>query len=138
MKKSKKALVTVLAVASMVIPASASVSAAVPPDSGIVSPNYVAITTTSISLTKTGGKLESYGMMTVRSGYTCGMTAELQKYDGSWQTIMTWYPSGKYSCALDELWDYDSNYVYRLKITYKSYNSSGTCVESVEKYSNEV
>lgn len=138
MKKSKKALIAALALACTVVPASAGVSAAVPPDSGVVSPNYVAISSTSVSLTKASGKLECYGKVIVASGYTCSMTAELQKYDGSWQPEKTWYPTGRTICVLDEKWDYDSNYVYRLKITYKAYNSSGACVDSVTKYSDQV
>lgn len=41
MKKSKKVLSTILAAACIAIPAAATdVSAALPPDSGIVSPQY--------------------------------------------------------------------------------------------------
>lgn len=138
MKKSKKALIAVLAVASMVVPTSAGVSAALPPDSSISSPNYVVIDTTEISLTKSSGKLEPYGSMTVPIGYTCSMTSELQKLDGSWQTIATWYGTGKTSCILDQTWGYNSSYSYRLKITYYAYNSSGTCVDSTVRYSNIV
>lgn len=139
MKKSKKALIAVLAVASMVVPTSAGVSAALPPDSGIASPNYVGISSADISLTKKNAEeLKLYGNMAVRSGYTCGMTAELQKYDGSWQTIATWYATGKLLCSMDQTWGYNSSYTYRLKITYKAYNSSGTCVDSIVKYSKEV
>lgn len=138
MKKSKKALIAVLAVASMVVPTSAGVSAALPPDSGITAPNYVAINKANISLSKSSGELKLFGSMEVPSGYTCGMTAELQRYDGSWQTIATWYATGKLLCSMDQTWGYNSSYTYRLKITYNAYNSSGTCVDSLVKYSNEV
>lgn len=139
MKNSKKILSTLLAVACIgTSAATTSVSAAALPDSGVVSPQYIALTATELLLEEQSGQLSCYACTKVSSGYKCGMTMELQQYNGSWDTVKTWTASGNTMCALDELWSPAKNYNYRLKITFNAYNSSGTRIETVTKYSSEV
>lgn len=139
MKNSKKILSTLLAVACIgTSAATTSVSAAALPDSGVVSPQYVAILSTSISLTEQSGQLKCYGKVSAQYGYTCNMVVELQQDNGSWDTVKTWTTSKNDTSTSDELWSPAKNYNYRLKITFNAYNSSGTCIETVTKYSSEV
>lgn len=118
----------------------APVSAKVIPDDGIVSPQYVAITSKSCSLSITGGEADCYGYTQVKDGgYSAGTTVELQRYVGDdWITIETWSKKKTYSSSVEKYYDVTKGYDYRLRVTHASYNSSGTLLEAVTSYSRTV
>lgn len=117
----------------------APVSAKVIPDDGIVSPQYVAITSKSCSLSITGGTADCYGYTQVKTGYSAGTTVELQRYVGDdWITIETWNKKRSSSSSVNEYQTVSKGYKYRVKVTHASYNSSGTLLEAVTSYSKTV
>lgn len=95
------------------------------------------ITNWSESLTGSSGNLTCNGTTKVNSGYSAGVTVELQKYTTSWGTIKTWSASGGTKASVSEPYSV-SRGSYRLKVTHKAYNSSGSLAESFVKYSNTV
>lgn len=97
----------------------------------------IAITGYSESLTGSSGSYTCYGSTRVASGYSAGVTVELQKYTSGWGTIMTWSASGGSKASLNQPYAVPRG-TYRLKVTHKAYNSSGSLVESFVKYSNTV
>lgn len=108
-------------------------------DNEVVMPMNVAITLTSNNLELgSAGKLTCEGRTDVQSGYTAGVTMELQQYDAGWRTIKTWSNSTLRSVALEETHYVSSGHSYRLKLTHTAYNSSGTLVETITKYSDVV
>ena len=117
----------------------APVSAKVIPDDGIVSPQYVAITSKSCTLSITSGEADCYGYTQVKTGYSAGTTVELQRYVGNdWVTIETWSKKKTYSSSIDEIYGVTKGYKYRLRVTHASYNSSGKLLEAITSYSRTV
>ena len=105
-----------------------------------VSPNYIAILDLSnyLSLESSDGKLYCQGDTHVYWGYTAGVTVELQQYDGSWNTIKTWYNAENSRFAVVSEYYYVTNGTYRLKVTHEAYNSNGTIADSETTYSDIV
>ena len=109
------------------------------PDNEVITPMNIVITKTLNDLELgSAGKLTCEGQTNVQSGYTAGLTMELQQYDAGWRTIKTWNGSASRSVALEETHSVSSGYNYRLKLTHTAYNSSGTLVETITKYSDVV
>lgn len=74
---------------------------------------------------------------------TVDLTMDLQRYvkeNGKeyWDTLKTWTSSGTYVASLNKTWYVSSGYEYRLRITAKVYNSSGTLQEMQVDYSDSV
>ena len=112
-------------------------SAALPSTGDIVSPNNIIINATEYDFVlKSLGVLECYGATDVPSGYIAYVKVELQQKDGSWSTIKTW--SDRYECfaIVDENYAVASGYSYRLKLTYKAYDSNDNLIETLTDYSD--
>lgn len=108
-------------------------------NSNVVLPSNIAITAMNNSLSLGSvDKLSCYGKTSVQSGYTAEVVVELQQKDGGWNTIKTWSNSGSPFAIVDEDRYVSKGYSYRLKLTHKAYNSRGTQVESITKYSETV
>lgn len=105
-----------------------------------VSPKYTAILDLSnyLSLESSDGKLYCQGDTHVYWGYKAGVTVELQQYDGSWNTIKTWYNAENSRFAVVSEYYYVVNGTYRLKVTHEAYNSNGTVAETEITYSDIV
>ena len=116
----------------------ATVNAAVIDNGEIISPSNIAVTTTYHSLEKISGELSCYAETNVQQGYKSGVVVELQRRDSVWTTVKTWSDTGNYYALVDETYKPASGYYYRLKITFKAYDSSWNQVESIVKYSEVV
>lgn len=103
-----------------------------------ISIQNIAVTDTSSSLSHFAEIMNCTGKTTVQVGYTAGLTMELQQDNGGWDTIKTWSTSGGRSVGLTKSYAVSSGYRYRLKTTHKAYNSNGSLVESIVRYSNIV
>lgn len=133
--KVKKVIAVIMAMVMCLGMTNTFVSAATADDS-VISPQNVAIISTSNELTlNSNGKLECYGKTATQYGYTAGIIVELQR-NGT--TIKTWTDNGGMTALVDETYTYTSGYTYQLKLTHKAYNSAGTLVESFVKYSNVI
>ena len=140
MKKSKfkKVIAITMAATTMCLCVSSAVGAKAPDSGSIISPQNIAVTTTDSQLTLGSyGELSCYGTTQVQSGYTAEVIVELQQFNGGWGTIQTWSKKGGRS-AMVNVNHYVIKGSYRLKLTHNAYNSSGTLVESIPKYSNTV
>lgn len=86
------------------------------------------------------GKSTSYGRVQLaNSTDTVDLILELQQRDnGTWSTIKDWSTSGSRTVSLEKDWYVLSGYSYRVRVTAKVYNSSGTLVETASLYSRMV
>lgn len=130
------AVITVTACAAVTTGFSGHAEAAKIDDS--VSIQNIVINDASNSLWRSGNTMNCYGNTKVPSGYSSGLTMELQKYDGGWTTIKTWSSTGGTSATLSRTHSVSSGYRYRLKTTHKAYNGAGGTAETIVKYSSEV
>lgn len=139
MKKSKfKKVIAVMMAAALCLCATGAACAKVPDSGSEISPQNIAITLTANNLTLGSfGKLTCFSKTTTQPGYVAEVVVELQKDDGGWGTIYTWSKKGGTIASVDEDY-YVGKGTYRLKLTHKAYNSSGTLIESFNKYSKTV
>ena len=77
------------------------------------------------------------GSAYVANGYNATVVMELQQKNGTWKPIKRWSKSGGY-VSMNESYRVSSKYYYRVAVTAKVYNSSGSLVESKTSYSGEV
>lgn len=142
MMKMIKRLLTALTAVSMCISATCSfvtVNAAVIDNGDVVAPANIAITKGDYDFYETsGGALSCYGKTSVQAGYKSGVVVELQRYNGGWTTVKTWSSRGNTISVVDETYKPLSGYNYRLKISYKAYDSSWNLIETITKYSGEL
>lgn len=108
---------------------------------GIVSPQFIGITTLSANLSiDSSGRTTSTGIVRPsNSNYTSYLTVSLQKFiSGSWTTINSWSGSG---AGLYGVTNSGSYYVgsgtYRACSIASIYNSSGSLVDTATAYSAE-
>lgn len=105
----------------------------------VIMPMNIAIAATGNELTLgSGGKLSCFGETETHAGYVAEVIVELQKLNGGWETIVKWTDKAEDYAVIDNSRYVSSGYSYRLKITHKAYNSNGTLVETITKYSNTV
>ena len=143
MKKSNvlmKAAVVTIALACCGSVASAEGAKGVTELNGsVIAPYNVAINVIECSLTMpSAGTVHCSAKTTTMAGYKAETIVELQKLDGIWGTIKKWSDKGSMGASVSEDYAVAKGYSYRLKTTHKAYNSSGTLVESFERYSNIV
>lgn len=101
-----------------------------------IAPLYIAISTSSNSLSiSNSGKAQCYGS-TKASGYKAKVKVELQQKNGTWGTIKTWTKSGEISSAVSESYSVSKGYSYRLKTTHYALDSNGKVIESFTTYSS--
>lgn len=141
----KKTILTKLAasVAAISMLGSAAIVptyAALPPDQGGASVQFIAITSTTRKITlQSGGVVNCHAQTTVASGHRAGLLVELQQYkDNNWTTIKSWSKSASNSVTIDEDYSVSKGYKYQLRVTHSSYNSSGKLLEATVQYSNTV
>ncbi len=105
-----------------------------------VSPCFTAIQSCSRAIEKENswGKLYCEGTTSTYSSYKASITAELQHYDGSWNTIKTWVDAPNDDYAVIGEYYYVGTGSYRLKTTHKALNSNGTTAETFIEYSDTV
>ncbi len=103
-----------------------------------ISIQNIVITNAINTLWRSGNTMNCNGKTTVPSGYSSGLTMELQKYDGGWTTIKTWSSTGSTRTEMSRTHSVSSGYRYRLKTTHKAYNGAGGTAETIVKYSSEV
>lgn len=106
-----------------------------------IQPWYTNITTLSVSLNiSSSGYSTCYGKVNlVNSTDTSNLSIELQQKSGStWSTIKTWDTTGSNTFSLEKNWYVSSGYTYRILVTAKVYNSSGTLQETASSYSSTV
>ena len=105
----------------------------------ILAPYNIAITNARCILTMDSpGTLTCYGDTYVISNYKAGITVELQKLDGDWDTIKTWTSTANKEAIVNENWYVTKGYSYRLKTSHYAYNSSGNLIEVIPSYSAEI
>ncbi len=103
------------------------------------SPMYVGISVASINFdTNSNGSLHCDGYTSVWKDYNAGIVAELQQYDGGWNTIKTWSDYAADFASVDNNWFVVGGYSYRLKTTHYAYDSNWNQVYSVVKYSKTI
>ncbi len=108
-------------------------------DNEIILPMNIAIAATGNELTLvSAGKFYCFGETEVISGYSAGVVVELQQLNGSWQTIKDWSDQNTYYAAIEDDYYVSKGYNYRLKLTHTAYNSYGTLIETITKYSDVV
>lgn len=100
------------------------------------SANYIAISSVYLNLKMSGGMFECSGNTMTEDNYTAGVTVNLQRYDGGWETIETWSDTGEQIAEVDKYYTPLKGYKYRLYSVHKAYNGNGSCIESVTKYSD--
>lgn len=73
------------------------------------------------------------------ASYTVMLTLELQRGGGtSFSTIKSWEDSGSGTVTLDQSWYVSRGYEYRVYVTARVYNSSGSLVETATTVSDTV
>ena len=143
MKKSKIIKKISAAIIAMSFCASAMpilpVNAALP-DNDVIQPMNIAITSKNAKITVGNWRaLTCEGKTVVTTGYTAGLTVELQEDSGSgWTTIKTWTSKGSTAVNISETYYGSSGCSYRLKNTHRAYNSAGTVVETLYTYSSTI
>jgi hypothetical protein len=114
-------------------------SAALPSTGDIVSPKNIVINATEYDFVlKSFGVLECYGSTDVPMGYVAYVKVELQQNDGGWDTIKTWSNKGGTNAFIDRDYAVMSGYSYRLKLTYKAYDSNDNLIETITDYSEVI
>lgn len=106
--------------------------------SDMISLQYIGLEDVTANLNISGsGYAKCSGSAETRSGYNATVVMELQQKNGTWKPIKTWSKSGGY-VSMNESCQVSSKYYYRVAVTAKVYNSSGSLVESETSYSGEV
>lgn len=137
----KKTASIIIAVATCFNTISHSVLASHPqsiPDSGIVSPMNIAISSYTHECCVESSGIICYGQTNVKTGYTASVIVELQQKNGTWSTIKTWSNSKLHTATVDEIHKPAQGYDYRLKLTFKAYTTNNVLVESFTEYSDIV
>jgi len=106
----------------------------------MIAPRFTGLSDTYklLELESNDGCLYCLAYTRTYSSYTAYIKVELQQYDSGWSTIKTWSHNPKTTYAYVEKNYYVGDGRYRLKVTHKAYNSSGTAVDSVVSYSDEI
>lgn len=140
MKKSKfKKMFAVMMAAVLCLCATGAACAKVPDSGSEIAPQNIAVLMTANNLTLGSfGKLTCYGQTTTQPGYIAETVIEVQQLNGSWGTIHTFTKKGSGTIATIDEDYYVGKGTYQLKLTHKAYNSSGTLIESITKYSRTV
>ena len=136
MKKRISKFLSMLLVLSCITTATLSSASATS-----VEPRYTGLFSVTVSLNISSGGLSApYGCASLRSGYTADMTLELQRSSNgySWSSINDWSTSGSGMITLDKAYYVVSGYDYRSKCTTYVYDSNGSLVDSVVKFSATV
>lgn len=99
-----------------------------------IQPYYVGTSGAGCSLSISSGKANCKGYVYLYSGYTSSLTLKLQKSSNgtSWSTLQTWTSSGS---SIEKPYYVSSGYKYRVTLTAKVYNSSGTLVDNITRTS---
>ena len=115
-----------------------TVNAAVKDDNEIVSPANIAITAIENDISIQSGYISCYGRTETTSGYKSAVTVDLQCDNGGWTDLYSWTETGSSSATVDEIYRATSGNRYRLKLTYKAYDSNWNLIETITKYSKTV
>ena len=132
-----KRLVTIMLTLSVAVSLVAFPVAAVD-YSDVVAPLYIGLEDVTADLAiSSNGYANCSGSAYVANGYNATVVMELQQKNGTWKPIKRWSKSGGY-VSMNESYRVSSKNYYRVAVTAKVYNSSGSLVESKTSYSGEV
>lgn len=127
-----KRLVTIMLTLSLAVSLVAFPVAAVD-YSDVVAPLYIGLEDVTADLAiSSNGYANCSGSAYVANGYNATVVMELQQ-----KNVKRWSKSGGY-VSMNESYRVSSKYYYRVAVTAKVYNSSGSLVESKTSYSGEV
>ncbi len=76
------------------------------------------------------GTAKCYAYAKVAGDYTLKMTMQLQQNVGMWKNVETWQGDGSIRVSLDEKYQVEKGYSYRLMVVYVVYDSEGKKAES--------
>jgi len=99
-----------------------------------VQPRYTHIISLSynISLSSSAESVICHAACQTRNSMEIQIECKLQRYNNSkWNNVKTWTASGNGHASINKTWAVPGGYDYRIYVTYKVYDSTGTCVESV-------
>ncbi len=145
MKKQSQKILSLVMAAMLLLSVGSVVSAA---DSGNIgsvairqteiNPRFIAIWDCGRALTLENslGKLYCMGYTDTYSGYKGYVMVELQKMDGTWDTIKTWTHSSNTASATVDEYYYVGRGTYQLKVTHRAYNSNNVQVDEFIAYSD--
>ena len=140
MKKGSKRTIAVISAAIMCLSSASAMAAGnenakAATGETVIMPRYIAITSTANELDISGSSANCYGYTSVQSGYKAYVKVELQRKNGTWGTIKTWYATGGMTAAVDQDYTISTSYDHRLKVTHKSLDANGNEIESFTSYS---
>ncbi len=109
-------------------------------EAGDIMPLYDYLAVLSWSFTIEDGISCSYATLTAYGWNDCQIKANIQrKEDGVWKSYKSFTTNGTDgSAGMDKYWALPSGYVYRCRFTFVVFDSNGTIIEDVTKYSDEV
>lgn len=86
------------------------------------------------------GQATCYGQVCARDGYNVQLTMQLQQKtkSGMWKTIQSCNATDTSIAVLDETYQVEKGYDYRLMVVYIAYDSNGNKVESFYDLSNVI
>lgn len=106
-----------------------------------IEPRYTGLFGAAVSLDiASGGKSTPAVAVTLRNGYTADVTLTLQRSSNgySWSSVKEWSDSGSTLVSIEKTYYVTSGYDYRSKCTVIVYDSNGSIVDNVTKYSSTV
>lgn len=105
----------------------------------IVENRYISISQGKLDFKKLNNNLvKCYGRVMVYSGAVAYVKVELQQKDSYWETIKEWSNKGGNMALVSEEYYVESNYDYRIKVTYEAHDENGNVIESDYDYSGVI
>lgn len=137
--KKVVSLLLVLIIFSFAMPVFAVDANASAPQDPIIEPNYVGLQSVTSGLSITNGTATCKGSAKAKyTNYSLNLTMQLQKKNGTtWSNVSQWTGSGTgvLGVSLNKTRSGLTSGSYRVKVTVKVYNGSGSLVESPTIYS---
>lgn len=100
---------------------------------------YISIIKTSLNIERiTKAKVNCWADLMVDYGNIAMITMELQKNDGTWQTIKKWENQCDSYVCIDEDWYVENEYQYRIKVMFEAYTKDMELIESETQYLVEI
>lgn len=139
MKRVVSSLLIVMILAFS-MPALAAETNALTPQDPVIEPNYVGLQTVTAGLSISNGVATCKGSAKARyTNYSLDLTMQLQKKTGTtWSKVSEWTGSGVgvLGVSLNKTKSGLTSGSYRVKVTVKVYNASGSLIETPTIYSS--
>lgn len=137
--KKVVSLLLVVMILVFSVPAFAADANALAPQDPVIEPNYVGLMSVTSGLSITNGTATCKGSAKAKyTNYSLNLTMQLQKKNGStWSPVSQWTGTGTgvLGVSLNKTKSGLTSGSYRVKVTVKVYNGSGSLVESPTIYS---